>query len=145
MSLSSFRLVVVVFFLLAGPFIIFLFKWQTETDRTAGDTVPKGAFVLLMAAIDNSAAQHLLQIREMPNSSLSPEPLASHCPNEAQNNAHSRQFANPESKQVPLDLSRADMIALNPFSSDRVKERWLREENVGSPYAFYKLVLQYQC
>lgn len=34
---------------LAGPFIIFLFKWQTETDRTAGDRVPKGAFVLLMA------------------------------------------------------------------------------------------------
>lgn len=77
-------------------------------------------------AIDNSAARHLLQIREMPNSSLSPEPLASHCPNEAQNNAHSRQCANPQCKQVPLDLSiRADMIALDSFSSDRVKDIWL--------------------
>ncbi len=36
---------------LAGPFIIFLFKQQTETDRTAGDRVPKGAFVLLMAGM----------------------------------------------------------------------------------------------
>lgn len=33
----------------SGPFIILLFKWQTETDWTAGDRVPKGTFVLLMA------------------------------------------------------------------------------------------------
>lgn len=49
MSLSSFRLFIFLIFPLPGPFIIFLFKWQTETDRTAGDRVPKGTFVLLMA------------------------------------------------------------------------------------------------